>query len=79
MVQEFMEIRPGTLGFPEIQASRNLLDRERRLLPQAGCNRQLGGMTLRPRERERFLRSDPAQTPPTAMTPAMTPATDPGH
>src|ERR1041385_2734922 len=62
-----MEVRPGTLGFPEIQASGNLLDRERRLLPQARCQRQLGRVALRPGRHValrplqpgHFLRHDP--------------------
>ena len=62
-----MEVRPGTLGFPEIQASGNLLDRERRLLPQAACQRQLGRVALgpgrqvalRPLQPRQFLRHDP--------------------
>ena len=48
MVQEFMQVRSGSLGYPEIQASGNPLDRERRLLPHAGRKRQHGGVTLRP-------------------------------
>src|SRR4051812_30032679 len=59
-----MEVRPGTLGFCEIQASRDLLDRECRLLTQAGCERQLGGMALGSRRQIVRRPTRPKHSPP---------------